>query len=74
MTLQHRFAITGIHCPACKMLIEDVVGDMAGITRATVDEHAQLLTIESETPLSASEWIASLSAQLKPFNYSLSLL
>jgi hypothetical protein len=56
------------------MLIEDVVGDMTGITRATVDEHAQLLTIESETPLSASEWVVSLSAQLKPFNYSLNPL
>ena len=74
MTMQHRFSITGLHCPACKMLIEDVVGDMTGITRATVDEHAQLLTIESETPLSASEWVVSLSAQLNPFTYSLNPL
>ena len=55
------------------MLIEDVVGDIAGIRHALVNETNRTLTIETDTPISASEWLPTLVMHLQPFRYTVTL-
>ena len=71
--MNHQFTISGMHCPACKMLIEDVLGDVPDITAASVNEATQTLNKETASPLSSSEWLPTLTAHLKPFNYDLTV-
>ena len=40
--------IKGTHCNACKMLIEDICKDVAGVKSCTVDFRSGKTTIEHE--------------------------
>lgn len=44
--MKKKLKISGMHCPACKALIEDVCGDFDAITSATVDVKKEVLVIE----------------------------
>ena len=67
MTL-HVFYVTGTHCPACKILIEDVLMECDDVQSASVDLRRGQLQIISTTPNHAmEEW----SALLQPYGYRL---
>ena len=44
--MKQTFVITGMHCASCKMLIEDIVGDVKGVTLATLDMKTGKLVVE----------------------------
>ncbi|KKU79440.1 MAG: hypothetical protein UY04_C0009G0010 [Parcubacteria group bacterium GW2011_GWA2_47_7] len=68
----YTFHVSGTHCPSCKILIEDIIGDQPGVSRVLVDLHKQLVTIEGDISEDresiASEW----SQLLAPHKYHLS--
>ena len=41
-------SIQGMHCASCKLLIEDVCGDMPGVTSCVVDAPAGSVRIEHD--------------------------
>ncbi len=43
------FKIKGMHCDSCKALIEDVASEVAGVSHATVNIAAKVLTVEHDT-------------------------
>lgn len=72
ITNNYTFHVTGTHCPACKILIEDVVKEQSGIHSVTVDLRKETVSIDGESNdpvLLASE----LSLKLQPHGYSLSV-
>ncbi|MBI5221432.1 MAG: cation transporter [Candidatus Magasanikbacteria bacterium] len=36
--METKIKITGMHCPSCKMLIEDVASELSGVQSCTVDQ------------------------------------
>lgn len=67
------FHVTGTHCHACKVLIEDIIGEQPGITKVSVNLSKQIVTVEADTEDApetlASEW----SKLLEVHKYRLSL-
>ncbi len=46
--------VKGMHCKSCKILIEDVLGDIEGVNSANVDPETGKTTIEHEDSLDIS--------------------
>jgi sulfite exporter TauE/SafE len=66
----HLFYVTGTHCPACKMLIEDVLMERDNVQSAAVDlRRGQLQVISTTADHAMEEW----SALLQPYGYRLSV-
>ena len=45
-TITHRFHVPEISCDHCKASIEGAVGEVEGVTMATVDVGAKTVTVE----------------------------
>jgi copper chaperone CopZ len=43
-----KFVITGMHCTSCKVLIEDVCGDVPGVAMCQVDLKTNVATVEHQ--------------------------
>lgn len=71
--MQCKFYIKGIHCPACKLLIEDIVYENKDISYVAVHIKKQTIELVSEVPMSEEDLIQQLNAVLKPHNYSVLL-
>lgn len=46
--MQTTLKITGMHCDSCKLLIEDVCQDFAGVTSCSVDRATGIAAIEHD--------------------------
>lgn len=68
----HILHVSGTHCPSCKVLIEDLLGEQPGVSRVDVNLSKRIVTIEgsiSDDPEKiSSEW----SQLLAPHKYTLS--
>lgn len=42
------FAVTGMHCPSCGMLIDDAVEDLPGVIRSHTDMRTERTVVEVE--------------------------
>lgn len=70
---QYLFHISGTHCQACKMLIEDIISEQPGVNNASVNLGKQTLTVEGNfdhTPLEIADLWSSI---LKPHKYQISV-
>lgn len=67
----YTFHVTGTHCPACKILIEDIVKEQKGIHTVTVDLRKESVSIETES-VDAVTLASELTQKLQPHGYSLS--
>ena len=56
------FKITGMHCDSCKNLIEDIGGDIPGVTACVVDAAAQTGTIEHEDSFDFTAFVKEVEA------------
>lgn len=65
--------IEGTHCKACKILVEDALGEMPEIRSASVDLGKKTLTVETLSEKSERELASEWSRRIKPNGYSLSL-
>ncbi len=45
MSMEKTFRVGGMHCKSCKMLLEDVLGEVAGIEKASADEVKGLVKL-----------------------------
>lgn len=69
----YMFHISGTHCNACKMLIEDVLSEEKDIQNAQVNLESQTLALDSENT-DANGLLSSLNQSLKPFGYEVSAM
>ncbi len=71
-TKNYTFHVTGTHCPACKILIEDVVKEQVGIYSVQVDLRKETVSIQGDST-DAVQLASELSQKLQPHGYSLSV-
>lgn len=64
----HILYVTGTHCKACKILIEDVLGERDDIERVTVDLSREVVTIEA---LHEEQLLEEWSQMIEPHGYRL---
>ena len=70
---KHIFHVAGTHCPACKILIEDTVGEKAWIRGARVDLAAQTLAIETDDDRPAAAIAGILTESVRAHGYTVSV-
>jgi uncharacterized protein len=67
------FHVTGTHCAACKLLIEDILGEQAFIKKVKVDLNRETVEIETDSDQSPQELADFLTSKIKPNGYTLSV-
>ncbi len=65
------FHVSGTHCAACKILIEDIVKEQGGIHSVSVDLKKEIVSIEGQS-FEPSQLASVLTKKLEPHGYSLS--
>jgi len=68
----HTLHISGTHCPSCKILVEDILGDESSLTNPTVNLKTQTIEFESESN-DETELAQNLTELLKPHGYQVSM-
>ncbi|MDI3404168.1 heavy-metal-associated domain-containing protein [Streptomyces cavernicola] len=61
MTLRLEFAVTGMHCNSCGLLIDDEVEELPGVTASTTDLRTERTVVELERPVPAQEIVAAIA-------------
>ncbi len=63
MTVEHTFAVSGMHCASCGLLIDDALEDLAGVERAQTSLRTGVTTVRLDpaviTPAEVAETIRS---------------
>ncbi|MDI3420875.1 cation transporter [Streptomyces luteolus] len=62
MTLRLEFAITGMHCNSCGLLIDDEIEELPGVTTSTTNLRTERTVVELERPVPAQEIVAAIAA------------
>ena len=69
----HSFHISGTHCPACKIYIEDTLSEQDGVKHAQVDLKQELLHITVEKKQEATALARTLTTYLQSNGYTVSV-
>lgn len=70
---KHSLYIKGIHCSACKMLVEDILIEHEGVQGVKVNLKREIVEIEGNLNIESNELANILNKTLEPHNYSLSI-
>lgn len=73
MSHTYTFHVAGTHCPACKILIEDVLGEQEFVKNVRVDLKRETVEIQTESNQRVEEMALFLTDKIKPNGYTLSL-
>ncbi len=65
--------VSGMHCKACKMLIEDILNEQAGVQNTQVDLRNETVTFETSADSDIQTLMTELNEKIKPNGYSLSV-
>ncbi len=68
----HTLYVKGTHCSACKILIEDIVGEHAGIKNVCVDLKKETVQIETDHEVSPHSLAQELGKLLEANKYEIS--
>ena len=68
------FHVSGTHCASCKIFIEDILNEQAGITNTIVDLKKEIVTIDSTLNENQYKLAEILTERIKHNGYSLSVL
>lgn len=68
----HIFHISGTHCPSCKILIEGILIEQDGITKASVNLKQKTILIKCEDDEGAGNLLSTLSEKIESHGYQLS--
>lgn len=68
----HTLYVSGTHCSACKILIEDILNEQSDITGAHVDLKKETVEVNTESEQSGEYWARVLSDKIQPHGYTLS--
>jgi len=69
---EHRLYVSGTHCAACKVLIEETLGEQHGVTSVKVDLAGECVDIACDTQETAAALADRWTPLLKPHGYALS--
>lgn len=69
----YTFHVSGTHCPACKILIEDILREQDFIKNVQVNLKRETVEIETDNEKSAEEIAAILTEKIKNNGYTLSV-
>lgn len=69
----HVLYVSGTHCPACKVLVEDLLGEQDGVEAVAVDLRQQQITVQTEAPATLEQLIQKWTPVLRPHGYGLSI-
>ena len=72
MMKKYTLNVSGTHCNSCKVLIEDVLGDVSGLKNVEVDVATKKINVESEIE-NQNEIVDKINEKLKEFNYTVSV-
>src|SRR3989338_8237385 len=70
---KYTFHVTGTHCAACKILIEDVLKEQVFIKNAEVNLKKETVEVETDSEQSIEELAEALTSKIKPNGYTLSV-
>jgi len=73
MLKTYTFHVSGTHCAACKILIEDVLKEQGFVKRVEVNLKKETVEIETDSGQGAEELAEILTAKIKPHGYTLAL-
>ena len=69
----HTFHVSGTHCAACKLLIEDVLKEQDMVKNVGVDLKRETVEIETNSDQNPEELARILTEKIKPNGYALSV-
>lgn len=69
----YTFGISGTHCTACKMLLEDILGEETDIRNVQVNLEDKTLTLEGEV-IDTKKLVDSLNSQITSYGYEVSTM
>ena len=69
----YTFHVTGTHCAACKILIEDILNEQDFVKKAEVDLKGETVDIQTDSEQSAENLAQALTGKINPHGYALSL-
>jgi sulfite exporter TauE/SafE/copper chaperone CopZ len=72
MTKQKLY-VNGTHCNACKIMIEDIIGEQSGVQRVSVDLSEQSVTVEGDISENKEELVRQWTEKLKKHGYEIFL-
>lgn len=70
---KYTFHVTGTHCAACKILIEDILKEQELVKNVQVNLNKEIVEIETESEKNPEEISAILTTKIKPNGYTLSV-
>jgi len=70
---KHTFHVSGTHCTSCKVLIEDIMAEQPGMSKATVHLRQQTLEVEGDFSQDPQSLVEDWNKLLQPHKYKLSL-
>lgn len=60
--ITYNLKIEGLHCASCKSLIEDVAGDVSGISRCEVDAVSGKTQVAADSPAALQQLVKEITA------------
>lgn len=66
-TITETYPISGMHCAACKALIEDRTGKLTGVSKSSVNYATEQLTISYDTDTVSAEKLAQAVSDAGPY-------
>ncbi|MCX4632436.1 heavy metal-associated domain-containing protein [Streptomyces sp. NBC_01443] len=61
MTTRMEFAVTGMHCNSCGLLIDDEIEELPGVTSSTTDFRKERTVVELTGPIPAERIVAAIA-------------
>lgn len=73
MSQTYRFYVSGMHCQACVLLIEDKLKDYAGVAEVKAELNHREVVVSGQFSLGGEELAQAFTEIIKPDGYTLSL-
>lgn len=67
------FHVTGTHCPSCKILIEDILGEQDGVKNVEVNLKKETVLLEIDTDKNANDLAEIFTEKIRGNGYTLSV-
>ncbi|MGW5852210.1 heavy-metal-associated domain-containing protein [Streptomyces sp. NPDC055254] len=61
MTLRLEFAVTGMHCSSCGLLIDDEIEELPGVAASTTSLRTERTVVELDRPVPAEQIIEAIT-------------
>jgi sulfite exporter TauE/SafE/copper chaperone CopZ len=69
----YTFHVSGTHCPSCKILVEDILGEQENVRSVQVDLKKEIVEVEMSSEQNPNELAAFLTSTIQANGYHLSV-